>query len=535
MITSVKKSARTLSGTAKYSGPWKREQVIHLLRRTTFGAKYADVDYFLNKTLDDAVDEILTITTPANPPLNHYNNARLTDPDIPLGSTWVNGPNNPQLNGARRQSFKWWWTGEMLRQDRTITEKITLFWHNHFATETEIVLDPILVYRHNAMLRANALGNFKDLVHKVTVDSAMLIYLNGYLNTKRAADENYARELQELFTLGKGPDSQYTESDVQTAARVLTGWRINRTTGESFFDPNQHDTDDKQFSSFYGDTRITGQSGTAGANELDDLLTMIFDNDTVVAEFICGKIYRWFVYYDIDAATMTNVIKPLAQEFINTNWDIKSVLKKLFTSEHFFDAANTGALIKSPIDYSIGLIRTMEIELPDGSDVVKEYFANGIVWSAAAGQQQDIGDPPNVAGWPAYYLIPQYHELWINSDTLPKRNQITDALVVTGVSNRGYTLKIDPFTMAELTSDPSDPDVLLDELLPHMHTLDVSQDHRDYMKSVLLAGQQQNSAWTDKWNDYKNDPTNTTKKSIVNFRLVTVLKFMMNLSEFQLS
>lgn len=499
-----------------------------------FGAKKADVDYFLTKTMDDAVAELLTAPSAPSPPRNHYN-ARQLDPDIPLGDTWVNGPHNPMLNPHRMQSFKLWWMGVMARQTRSISEKLTVFWHNHFATETNIVNHPIIVYNHHALLRASALGNFRTLVHDVTIDPCMLVYLNGYLNTKRAPDENYARELQELFTLGKGPDSQYTESDVQEAARVLTGWRINQTTLAPFFDPNQHDIDNKQFSAFFNNTVITGQSGTAGANELDDLLDMIFTNDTVVAEHICRKLYRWFVYYDIDETTELNVIQPLAQEFIANNWEVKPVLTMLLSSEHFYDPANMGALIKSPLDYTIGLVRTMEIELPDGTDVETEYAHYAALWSSSAGQQQDPGDPPSVAGWPAYYQIPQFHELWINTDTLPKRSQITDVLIIAGVTLRSFKLYIDAIRVAELFNDPGDPDALLNDLVAHMYTLPLSTEIMAYLKSLLLGGQTSNSYWTTPWNDYQSDPTNTTKKNIVNLRLIAVQKFLMNLGEFQLS
>ena len=123
-----------------------------------------------------------------------------------------------------RSLLKCWWTGRMINQDRTILEKLTLFWHNHFSTETIIYRRGTFAYEHNQLLRANALGNFKNLVRMVTLDRAMLVYLNNYLNVKEAPDENYARELMELFTLGKENNPNYTEADVQAAARVLTGW-----------------------------------------------------------------------------------------------------------------------------------------------------------------------------------------------------------------------------------------------------------------------------------------------------------------------
>ena len=534
MITDVKKAARTLSGTATYTGTWGRKQVLHLLRRTLFGATEKDVDYFVNKSVDDAIDEILNVSsTPPSPPLNHYGN-RVTDPDIALGKTWVNGPANGQLIGARLQSLKSWWIGEMVDQDSTILEKMTMFWHNHFATETSIVRNPIYLYNHHTMLRAGALGNFKTMVRDVTIDPAMLVYLNGQLNTKRAPDENYGRELQELFTVGKGPDSGYTEDDVKAAAHVLTGWRINRDNFTSFFVPNQHDTENKTFSSFYGNTVIVGQTGMDGANEVDDLITMIFKKDEV-AKFLCRELYRWFVYYEIDEATETNVIEPLADVFIQNNYDIKPLLKALFTSEHFFDEANVGCVIKSPLDYGIGLVRQMGIEFPDGSDVERQYAMWYAMWGVAAEQQQNIGDPPSVSGWPAYYQIPLFHEIWINSDTLPKRNQITDLLISTGYRTRGATLIIDEIKVAEMFDKPGDPNVLIADLLEYLHTIPVSSDQVDFMKSLLLSGQNDDAYWTDAWDAYQADPGDTVKKNTVSQRIKLLLKYLMNLAEFQLS
>ncbi|MDZ4756857.1 MAG: DUF1800 domain-containing protein, partial [Bacteroidota bacterium] len=457
------------------------------------------------------------------------------DPDIASGQTWVNGPDSPNYTGQRRQSFKYWWVGQMINQDRNILEKMTLFWHNHFAIEISNIGSPIWAYQNNLLLRQSALGNFKTLTKAVSIDPAMLKYLNGYLNTHKAPDENYARELQELFTLGKGPNSQYTEDDVKAAAKVLTGWRINNSTFSSYFDPNKHDTGNKQFSAFYNNTVITGQAGANGANEVEDLLTMIF-NQTEVSLFICRKLYRWFVYYDIDATTEANVIAPMAQIFRQNNYDIKPVLTALFKSEHFFDAANVGCLIKSPLDFCVGLCRVFNIIFPDASQYATQYYMWGQIWGASYIQQQDPGDPPNVAGWPAYYQVPSYHELWINSDTLPKRNQISDLMVNSGIKKNGFTLIIDCLEAAKTMSDPSNPNTLIDDLCKYLHILTLSSTNKSAIKvSTLLSGQSTDSYWTSAWNAFISDPTNKTNKDTVNLRLIPLYKYLMDLSEFQLS
>lgn len=272
----------------------------------------------------------------------------------------------------------------------------------------------------------------------------MLRYLNGYLNVKTSPDENYGRELQELFTIGKGPNSKYTEGDVKAAAKVLTGYTVNATTISSAFDPTKHDTTNKQFSAFCNNKVITGKTGANGATELDDLLDMIFATDEC-ALFICRKLYRFFVYYSIDAATEANVIAPLAAIFRSNNYEIKPVLQALLSSDHFFDPVNRACLIKSPIDFTVGLCRETEITFPATTDYINQYYMWDYLRTQAANMQQNLGDLPNVAGWPAYYQEPQYHELWINSDTLPRRNQLTDMMNNTGYARNGKKIVMDPW------------------------------------------------------------------------------------------
>ncbi|MBR9861037.1 DUF1800 domain-containing protein [bacterium] len=544
----IASKARTHSGLDPYTGTWDEAAVLHLLKRTMFGATVEDLQYFSGKTLNQAVDEILDVDyNPPSPPVNNYD-AQMSDPNIVPGQPWVYDY-NASLNNHRNSSFKRWWIGKMVGQDRTIREKMVLFWTNHFSTETNVFYWANFAYKQNAMIRANCLKNFKTLVHEISKDPAMLIYLNGYRNTKSAPDENYSRELQELFTLGKGPDSKYTESDVIEAAKVLTGWRINTTNGNVFFDPAQHDTSTKQFSEFYGNKTITGLSGTSGADELIELIDMILLQDEV-AKYIARRIYRWFVYYDIDEATEANVIAPMAQIFRNNNYDIKPMMEALFKSEHFFDVANRGAIIKSPIDFLVGFIRMFDIAnnnfqhpnnnsknniFPGASDYVEQYHMWYLIHYYASLHQQDIMDPPSVAGWPAYYQIPNFHELWINSDTLPNRNEVTDYLTIVGLGYQGFRLQVDTVRFAEKFSSVSDPGAFIDDVLMLMHTVEVSQDQKDYMKSVLLYGQSQDYYWTDDWNDYINDKSSSSKRDAVETRLKLLFKYLMNLAEYQLS
>ena len=532
--------ARTLSGINPYTGPWTINEVTHLLKRTMFGAAKADVDYFLTRTMDQAVDELLNPTAPDPvPPVKEYTTSTqpgTPDANIAQGTTWINDINNDgTVQSQRLASYKKWWTGVMINQDRSIKEKMMLFWIDHFGNEASEVGYGNWMYKQHTTIRQQCLGNFKQLVRDITIDVAMLRYLNGYLNTSGAPDENYARELQELFTLGKGPGSQYTEGDVKEAAKVLTGWRINGTTHQSFFDPTRHSTTNKTFSSFYNNTVITGRTGaTAGDLELTDLLNMIFAQNEV-AKFLVRKFYRWFIYYDIDSATEANVIGPLADIFRTNNYNIKPVLSALFKSEHFFDKLNQGCVIKAPVDVVIGSMREFKVNMPLASDWNTSYGHWNTLYSFMFLHGQNLHDPPNVAGTPAYYQEPSFHEIWITADSLPKRNQYTDQMTNNGYTRNGFRMQFDFVTYAKTFSNPGNPNDLIDEALKYIYRIDVSPQVKQQMKvQMLLSNQLYDYYWTNAWAAYISNPT-TANYNIVNTRLKDLFRYLMNLSEFQLS
>lgn len=530
---------RTLSGINPYTGAWGSNEVVHLLKRTMFGAKKSDIDYFLTRTMSQAVDELVNPAAPhPAPPVKEYatsGNATTPDTNIAQGTTWVNDINSDgSVQGQRRASYKKWWTGVMLNQDRSIREKMMLFWIDHFGNEAADIGNGNWIYKQHNTIRQNCLGNFKQLVKDITVDVAMLRYLNGYLNTATAPDENYGRELQELFTVGKGPGSKYTESDVKEAAKVLTGWQVNGTTYQSVFNPNRHSTVNKTFSSFYGNTVITGRTGaTAGDLELNDLLNMIFAQSEV-AKFIVRKFYRWFVYYEIDAGTEASVITPLADIFRANNYNIKPVLTALFKSEHFYDVLNQGCVIKTPADIVIGSMREYDVKMPVLTDWDTNYGHWNTLHANMINQGLNLHDPPNVAGLPAYYQEPSFHELWITPDTLPKRNQFTDVMTGTGYGRNGFRMQFDFVAYAKTLSNPGNPNDLIEEVLKNIYRLEVSPQVKQQMKvQMLLTNQQYDYYWTNAWMAYIASPTNANL-TIVNTRLKSLFQYLMNLSEYQL-
>ena len=529
------------TGLQPYTGSFGAPELRHLLRRTLFGATKADMAYFSGKSVTQVVNELLNPTAPLPaPPVKEYVVSATTlvpDNNIAAGTTWVGDINNDgNIAGYRRASFKKWWVGNLINQDRSIREKMTLFWHNHFATETNEISNAQYVYKHHHLFRISALGNFKTLTKNMTLDPGMLVYLNGQYNTLTAPDENYAREIQELFCCGKGPDSLYTEADVKAAAKVLTGWRNNATTLSAYFTASRHDATNKTFSSFYNNTVITGRNtATAGDQELDDLLNMIFANQEV-AKYMCRRLYRWFVYYDIDDTVEQNVITPLANVFRSSNYEILPVLDMLLKSEHFFDVLSRGCVIKSPAELVIGFCRESEIVFQPDTDYVANYGFYNYMVSWLSNMQQNIGDPPDVSGWKAYYQEPQFNEIWINSDTLPKRNQFTDTMLVSGYTFSSKKIQLDPLAYAKTFSNPGDPNVFIAELTERLLGLDISAASKAHLKKdILLSGQSLDIYWTQAWDLYISTPANAANTTSVRTKIRDLVKYLMNLAEYQLA
>jgi uncharacterized protein (DUF1800 family) len=527
------------SGIQEYTGTWDTPQVVHLLKRTVFGATQADVNYFKGLSMSDAVDQILTPTAaPTSQPLNNYG----TDvTGVAAYATWIGTGllyQDANLNANRLASMQAWWMGQMLGCGRSIHEKMTLFWHNHFAMDGTMHTMDIpaqLWYNQYLTLRANALGSFPAMVKAITLDPAMLIFLNGNTNINTAPNENYGRELQELYTEGKGVNSLYTQTDVHNAARVLTGHTVDANFNYQYLAGN-HDDQDKQFSAYYTNHVVTGYSGAAGAGEIDDMLAMLMGTDEA-AKFICRKIYNFFIYYVDDATVESDVIVPLANVFRSSGYNITTVLSTLFKSQHFYDLVYAGAcLIKSPLDFLLGLVREFNVAIPDASNPTGQYAAWSLLLAQATILQQAVLAIPVVAGWYAYYESPTYHELWINSVTYPQRNYYTDLLMTSGDMMNGTTLIIDPVAFTQALPNPSDPVQLVSDALNLLLTVPVSaNDQQLMMRTILLTNQTNNAYWTQAWQAYIADPSDMSAYSTVFNRLQAFYKYVMDLPEYHLS
>ena len=280
---------------------------------------------------------------------------------------------------------------------------------------------------------------------------------------------------------------------------------------------------------------ITGRTtANAGDLELADLLNMIFAQQEV-AKYLVRKFYRWFVYYSIDAATETNVIGPLAEIFRSNNYEIKPVLSALFKSEHFYDILNRGCLIKTPSDIVIGSMREMNIAFRPESDWDTNYGLWNTFNSWMVNMGQNLHDPPNVSGMPAYYQEPSFHEIWINSDSLPKRNQFTDTMINSGYSRNGFRVQFNCVAFAQTLTNPGNPNDLIDEAIRVFFRNDLSAQSKSQIKTqILLTGQQWDYYWTNAWTAYVSSPT-TANFNTVNTRLKSLFQYFFNLSEYQLA
>jgi hypothetical protein len=527
-----------LSGLDPYTGPWGFEQAAHLLRRTMYGPTYSQFKDAVAGGLDATVSQLLADQPLPDPPVNYYYQ---NDPYVPLGETWIDAPYGigdiPSLV-ARTQSLYAWTVGNVLNEGVSIREKMTLFWHNHFVTAD--INDPKFVYNYITLLRTNATGNFRELTKAITVNPSMLRYLNGNQNSASAPNENYARELLELFTVGKGElagpgdYTTFTEQDVVEIAKVLTGWidtGFNSISPSievgSLFLPFLHDVSTKQLSHRFNDAVITN----AGDQEYRQLIDIIFEQD-VVARFICRKLYRWFVYYEIDDVIEQNVIEPMAQCLIDNDYEIKPVLELFLKSSHFYDMLNVGPMIKNPIDFTLGIFKQYDVQIPSG------LFQRYTAWLTIAGvfpqMQMEYYGPPDVAGWKAYYQAPAYYRIWINSVTLPIRMEATDLMVSFGFPVGGQTIRIEPLEFITTIDNAEDPNALIEEFAKILFPQPITENQKAYLKEILIPGLP-DFEWTVEYTDYLSDPNNGALAASIDFKLRSLLKTMMNMPEYFLS
>jgi len=369
----------------------------HLLTRTGFAATQAEIERYAGLTREQAVKKLLaeSTRTALTPPPSWAADSDVFAQRPGVGASEMERKRFQQEETRKGLELRGWWVTEMLSTPSPLTERMTLFWHNHFVSSQQKVKLAELMYRQNVTLRANALGDFGELLHAVARDPAMVVYLDSVQNRKGTPNENFAREVMELFTLGEG---QYSEQDIKEAARAFTGWSIDRSTGEFTFRRLIHDD---------GVKTVLGRSGKLDGDQVLDILLA----ERQTGEFITRKLWREFVSPNPDDAE----VKRIAERFRESRYDIKSALYALLTSDAFYAAENRATLIKSPIDLVVGTLRQFDMR-PSATIP----FA-----VAAAAMGQNLFAPPNVRGW-------RGQDAWINSTTLLARKQFLDRMFRAG-------------------------------------------------------------------------------------------------------
>jgi len=514
----------------KYSGAWNADLVAHLFRRTTYGVRYEALKDYGNKSLDACLDVLFQPLGPPPPPVNI---SYADDPDVPIGETWVDKGVTQNVNGYRTASLRGWSVELMLTQGPNIREKMTMFWHNHFVTSD--INDPRYSYKYIELLRTNALGNFKQLTKDITIDPAMLNYLNGRDNTKQAPNENYARELMELFTLGKGDSvgpgdySTFTEEDVMEIAKVLTGWQDVRANLpiRSQFNLTRHDITTKKLSHRFNNISISN----AGAEEYKNLIDIIFQKNEV-SLFIARKLYRWFLHYNIDENIESDIIVPLAKIIRDNNYEIAPALRTILASEHFYDDCIRGGIIKNPVDFLLNPLNQFNVAYP--SDLVLKYRVLGALYQTTFAMQMGMYQAPSVAGWQAFYQTPSFYKLWLNATSLPSRKLYTDGIATAGIAFGTYRLQINAINTLDKFPNPSDVDAVIAEFSLLLLCKPLSPNQLNVLRGFLIAGNTTNS-WTTVYNTYKADPTNETKRAPIVNRLRTLIVYIMRMPEYHLS
>jgi len=462
-------SPRRMDGYNLTAIAWGEPQVRHLLSRAAFGATVAEVKTLAAPGKSQLIDQLI-----ADEPLPAPPGTWVTEPFDPIAYrnlTQAQQQEWQRNNRLRIEETRAWWLAQMGAKPLNLREKMVYFWHNHFTSEYDKTQLAQWVFKQHDMIRRQALGNFRDFLKAVYKDPAMLIYLDSVRSIARQPNENFARELLELFTMGVG---NYTENDIKQAARAFTGWVIDSITLTSSLNQTRHDNGIKTF---------FGKSGNFGGDEIVDIIL----EKPVVAEFICTKLYKFFVSREVDKTFVTQ----LADIFRANNYAIKPVLRAIFESDHFYSAQATASLIKSPIELAVSSLRMLNARRLTGTAA---YLLR-----ASTSLDQDLLNPPSVAGWPG-------QRDWINATTLVTRNVFSETYIKGGTfdgrNNNRAQLEVDAMALARSFGVNKAPE-LVDHLTAHLLRYPIDEATRDFLITVLIG-----TANVDDWSlDYPGADT----------------------------
>ena len=558
-IKEKRNSRKAISGgIEKYAGEWGDAQKKHLLNRSLMGYAKYHLDDLEGLSLDEAIDLIFQaeeLPLPINDyypdtPQSVYDelNRNLGESEfkvepVPPGETWVEagfpGNSGPFMI---QQSLDVHLLKNQLRQKTSIHWKLCFFLHNLLPTSAESGASAKAEWQYNNTIFKSAFQSYKQTIIDISTDPNMLWYLNLQFSKVENPDENFAREIQELFTVGKGPNANYTESDVKAFAKIFVGWESDFLSHEkpgeikTRFSWWNHDSSDKQLSSFYGNKLIRGRNRENGAEEFYELIDTIFENEELPL-YICRRLYQFFLYPDIDDNAEKNIIIPMATIFSESEFSLVEPLKLLFKSEHFFDSNNFNSLIKSPIEFVYGGLKSLDLHKVDFYTQIKNYkdqnsypvpekYTNPITRDFYFYRRFIYGlerqgccyfKPPNVSGWPSYYQAPVFDLFWINSKTISNRAQFGQdfkwGLRIDNDSSNDYSyIKIDmDYTKIIQSMDqPGNIEKVVDQFLERFMTVDIGINQKNDLTQVILNGVSP-SHYTEIYNRYASNPSENNR------------------------
>ena len=469
------------------SKPWNAQRVAHLYRRLGYGASLQQIQQGLQMSPGDLIDQLLDAASD------------LGTPDPPYWGGWTldeyqNNP-DPDLVFTHRAELRRRWLAEML--DEGIRAKMAFFWHNHFATEQQVYGCNAYLWQYFSLINEYSFGNFRIFAREMGKSGAMLVYLNGNQNVAAEPNENYARELMELFTMGEG--NGYTQVDIVEMARALTGWRASGYyCAPPYFDSNLHDSTPKT---------ILGKTGNYTFTTAHNLV--FSERAEQVSHYIAGKLYRHFAYQAIDNEAVT----VMAQLFRDSNWELLPVIKKLVKSEHFFEESLMVSHLKSPLEIMLQIWKTAGVT---ADQVTDGWWDNIAYWSYQLGQE--LFNPPNVAGWKGYHA-------WINESTLTSRwdfcattsyYMATSEPIREGLRNLAISL----------TDNSNDPAIITAALIEHFAGQQLEPTYLQAgiinFKSGIPENYYDDGSWNLNWDEAP-------------YQIVNLLYFLVRMPEFQLS
>lgn len=412
--------------------PWDLKKVGHLYRRAAFGANWSELETGLAEGPTATIEKLLS---------GGKETASFEEQSRKLAAS-IGRTNNGALARA-------WWLQRMLYSPYPLQEKLTLFWHNHFATSNAKINNAAYMLGQYDLMREHAQGNFRELLQAMSKDPAMLIWLDTNQNKKGKPNENYARELMELFSLGIG---HYTEKDIREAARAFTGWEVR--DGKARFNPEEHDATSKT---------VLNRSGTFKG---EDIVRICLDQPAC-PRFIVGKLYR-FLISEAEPASPA-LLQPLADQFRKSDWDFGSLVRTMLRSNLFFSPMAYRSRIKSPVDFAIGIIHALE-------------GRTGTTALAAALESlgQSVFYPPSVKGWDGA-------QTWLNGQTLLFRQNL--ALALTSTQDPRFNRRCDPAALVRKYGHKEDSGQV-DFFLQLFLQGDVGSDTRENLLQYLRKSRQ---------------------------------------------